>query len=173
MSVTLSNEEKKEIARARQNAVRQAWKDEQARVREGKGTRDWTVDEQRELLERGSVKGYEGHHMKSVSEYPEYAEDPKNIQFLTEDEHFQGAHQGSYRNPTNGYYDPETNTMTEFEGDSLGEIPVRPLSERYRPEDSEDISSIRSEYTKESRSGPESEDECVSNSNSESKGIRR
>ena len=100
MISTLSNEEKKELARARQRAVWHAWKEEQARVKEGLGTRNWTVSQQKEILERGAVKGYDGHHMKSVSEYPEYAGDPKNIQFLTESEHFEGAHQGSYHNLT-------------------------------------------------------------------------
>ena len=59
MSSTLSNEEKKELVRARQSAVRHAWKEEQARVKEGLGTRDWTASQQKELLERGSVKGYD------------------------------------------------------------------------------------------------------------------
>lgn len=149
MSGSLTNEEKKAIARARQSAVRHAWKEEQARVKEGRGTRDWTPSQQKEILERGSVKGYDGHHMKSVSQFPEYAGDSKNIQFLSEQEHFEGAHQGSYSNLTNGYYDPETKTMNEFDGDELREVPVTELSEAYSYDDAQDISSLRDEYSNE------------------------
>ena len=124
-------EERRQLTNARQNAVRQAWKEEQDRVKEGKGTRNWSVDEQKELLETGRVKGYEGHHMKSVSEYPKEAGNPQNIQFLSEDEHLNGAHQGSYHNATNGYYDPDSGTMKEFSGDELEAPPEIALSDTY------------------------------------------
>jgi len=132
MPSTLSNEEKRKLSYERQNAVRLAWNNERNRVLNGQGTRDWSVAEQKELIERGSVSGYEGHHMKSVSLYPEYAGDPRNIQFLTEDEHLNGAHQGKYHNVTNGYYDPYTKTMYEFKGDELIEAPTTKLSNVYQ-----------------------------------------
>lgn len=163
MSSALSNEEKKELARARQSAVRHAWKEEQARVKEGLGTRDWTPSQQKEIIERGSVKGYDGHHMKSVSEYPEYAGEPKNIQFLTETEHFEGAHQGSYHNLTNGYYDPETQTMTEFEGDELREVPVNELSDKYAHNESDELSSVRNEYVEDAQSSSVSQGDNIDN----------
>lgn len=128
MSSAMSNEDKKRLAYERQNAVRNAWKEEKVLVKSGHGTRNWTQSEREELLERGSVAGYEGHHMKSVSLYPEYAGDPKNIQFLTESEHLYGAHQGSYHHATNGYYSPETREMVEFEGDELKAVPECELS---------------------------------------------
>ena len=127
MNGNLSNEEKKRLSYERQAAVRKAWKEEQARVAEGFGTRKWSEDEQKELLERGAVSGYEGHHMKSVSLYPEYAGDSRNIQFLSEEEHLQGAHRGNYHNLTNGYYDPESKQMIQF-GKKLGDVPVYELS---------------------------------------------
>lgn len=163
MSSALSNEEKKELARARQSAVRHAWKEEQARVKEGLGTRDWTPSQQKEIIERGSVKGYDGHHMKSVSEYPEYAGDPKNIQFLTETEHFEGAHQGSFHNLTNGYYDPETQTMNEFEGDELREVPVNELSDKYAHNESDELSSVRNEYVEDAQSSSVSQGDNIDN----------
>ena len=128
MASNISREEKRRLINERQSAVRKAWKEEQQRVSNGKGTRDWNSDEQKELIERGSVRGYEGHHMKSVKDYPQEAGNPKNIQFLSDDEHFNGAHQGNYQNSTNGYYDPETQTMYAFDGDELIEIPDRDLS---------------------------------------------
>jgi hypothetical protein len=54
--------------------------------------------------------------MKSAAEYPEYQGDPDNIQFLTRDEHLE-AHKGSWQNPTNWYYNPETKEFVDF-GDS-------------------------------------------------------
>lgn len=122
-SSNLSNGEKRKIANERQNAVRKAWKNEGERIKLGKGIRKWNPEEQREILERGSAKGYEGHHMKSVSLFSQYAGEPNNIQFLTEEEHLYGAHNGSYHNLTNGYYDPYEKRMIEFQGDKLSEIP--------------------------------------------------
>lgn len=196
MNSNLSNEQKKQLSYQRQSAVRNAWKVEKGRVSEGFGTRNWTPSQQKEILERGAVKGYDGHHMKSVSKYPEYAGDPKNIQFLTETEHFEGAHQGSYHNLTNGYYDPETQTMNEFEGDELREVPVNELSEKYSHSESDELSSIRSEYMEDAHSSSATQRanidgarddysqieasehsnsacESISDSNSESNGIGR
>lgn len=122
-SSELTNDEKRQIANERQNAVRKAWEIEASRVKTGVGTRTWSKEEQEEILKRGSVRGYEGHHMKSVSLFPQYAREPKNIQFLTEEEHLYGAHNGNYHNLTNGYYDPYQEKMIEFQGDELLEIP--------------------------------------------------
>ena len=128
---TMSHDEKRAITSARQNAVRNAWKMEAARVANGEGTRQWTVAEQKELLETGEVKGYQGHHMKSVSEYPEFAGDPENIQFLTNDEHLLLAHNGSYHNATNGYLNPKTGQMEDFRDNDLPRAPVSQLNETY------------------------------------------
>lgn len=51
--------------------------------------------------------------MKSSEAYPDYQGHAKNIQFLFRTEH-QEAHGESYRNPTNGYYDPETQLTINF-----------------------------------------------------------
>ena len=109
----------------RNRAIRQAWEKEQQLVQEGKGTRDWTKEQQRDILDPNKGKAYddqgrafEGQHMKSAAEYPEYQGNPDNIQFLTRDEHLE-AHKGSWQNPTNWYYDPITKEFHDF-GD--GEI---------------------------------------------------
>ncbi len=107
-------------------AIRAAWLKEQELVSEGKGTRDWTPEQQKEILELGKAyyhsenpvdvndgKAFEGHHMKSAEAYPEYQGDPENIQFLSRAEH-QAAHGGDYRNPTNGYFDPVTKITRDF-----------------------------------------------------------
>lgn len=143
MASNLSNEEKRKLSNLRQSAVRKAWKEERIRVENGQGTRNWSLEEQKELKENGYVSGYDGHHMKSVSKYPNEAGNPRNIQFLTEKEHFEGAHQGNYHNSTNGYYDPETQTMHSFSGDELEEIPIHNLN--VESEESK-LNKIRQEY---------------------------
>ena len=63
----------------RNKAVRKAWEREQQLVQEGNGTRDWTPEQQKEILELGKAyyhsddpndindgKAFEGHHMKSA-----------------------------------------------------------------------------------------------------------
>jgi hypothetical protein len=90
----------------RASAVRKAWKNEAELVATtGKGTRNWTDVEIEELLTTGKVKGYNGHHMKSVKGYPELAGDPLNIQFLTRKEHL-AAYGGNWQNITHGRYEP-------------------------------------------------------------------
>lgn len=132
LNISPEEEERRRLlTNARQSAVRNAWKDEQARVREGMGTRDWTVEEQKELLSNGSVHGYEGQHMKCVRKYPSQAGNPNNIQFLTEDEHLYGAHGGNYHNATNGYYDPTTKKMHDFGRSGPTPPPVKKLSNPY------------------------------------------
>lgn len=143
MSSGLTNEEKKQLSYQRQNAVRNAWKEEKNRVSEGIGTRKWSENEQKELLEKGRVSGYEGHHMKSVKLYPEYAGDSNNIQFLTEDEHLYGAHKGDYHNLTNGYYDWESKQMVEF-GEELQELPIYNLA--LAESNVSELDSVRSDY---------------------------
>ena len=92
-------------ASERAGAVRKAWKLEYENVASGgKGiSREWNELEINELLTTGKVKGYQGHHMKSVKGYPQLAGDPHNIQFLTRSEHLR-AHGGNFRNITHGRF---------------------------------------------------------------------
>lgn len=99
-------------------AIAAAWNNEKQLVSEGKGTRDWTQEQQQGILEKGKAydedgRAFEGQHMKSVEQYPEYQGDPGNIQFLTKKEHLE-AHRGNWQNPTNWYYNPETKQFTDF-----------------------------------------------------------
>jgi len=106
--------------RERNKAIRLAWEREQELVSEGKGTRDWSQEQQKDILDPEKGKAYdengrafEGQHMKSAAEYPEYQGDPNNIQFLTKEEHLD-AHKGSWQNPTNWYYNPDTKEFVDF-----------------------------------------------------------
>lgn len=102
----------------RNRAVREAWNKEQELVQEGKGTREWTPEQQKDILERGRAyddngKAFEGQHMKSAEKYPEYQGEAGNIQFLTRAEHLE-AHDGNWQNPTNWYFNPITKEKTDF-----------------------------------------------------------
>lgn len=106
-------------------AIAQAWEREKQRVSEGNGTRDWTPDQQRDILERGKAydengKAFEGQHMRSAEMHPESQGNPDNIQFLTREEHL-AAHDGDWRNPTNWYYNPVTKEKHDF-----GDGPIIP-----------------------------------------------
>ena len=114
-------------------AVASAWTNEKQLVLDGKGTRDWTPEQQRQILEKGKAynggsKAFEGHHMKSVEAHPDYQGDAQNIQFLTRDEHI-NAHNGNTQSPTNGYFNPHTGETTVFADDSCEPCKVMELSE--------------------------------------------
>lgn len=100
-------------------AVEKAWEQEKQYVVDGKGTRNWTTDQQREIILLGKAydndgAAFEGHHMKSVEAYPRYQGRCENIQFLSREEHIIGAHEGNPQNKTNGYYNPKTGQTKEF-----------------------------------------------------------
>ena len=61
---------------------RRAWAREAVRVATGFGSRQWTLEEQEELLTTSRVAGYDVHHMKDRNNHPEWASDIKNMQFL-------------------------------------------------------------------------------------------
>ena len=99
-------------------AILAAWNKEQELVQEGKGTREWTPQQQQDILDKGKAYdedgvAFQGQHMKSVEKYPEYQGNPENIQFLTRAEHLE-AHDGNWRNPTNWHFNPVTKEKTDF-----------------------------------------------------------
>ena len=122
---SLSENEKKDfISKIRTQAVKDFWTHEQALIKEGKCTRDWTPEQIEDILnisEKTGVmsingepavdlagKKYYGHHMKSVAEHPEYAGDWRNIEPLDYKEHYEGAHEKNTHSPTDAYYNPDT-----------------------------------------------------------------
>lgn len=114
-------------------AIALAWSKEQQLVREGKGTRDWTPEQQQDILDRGKAygddgKAFEGHHMKSAEKHPEYQGDLENIQFLSRTEHF-AAHDGNFQTATNGYYNPITGETSDFGLDKYEPCEILELSD--------------------------------------------
>ena len=82
----------------RAKGVKLAWKDEQVLVREtGRGTYPWTDEQIVELLDRGSVKGFEGYHINFVKNFPDLADNPNNIRFMPKEDHLPLGHQGNFQ----------------------------------------------------------------------------
>lgn len=130
----------------RQKAVQLAWEREKTLVREGKGTRDWTVDQQAEMLSAKNgegVKGFEGSHMMTVKDYPQYEGNPENIQFLTASEHFGGVHAYAPKHiHPNGRFDSRTGEVIEQTDGTIPEQPIISLTNRYDSSQNNVISSI-------------------------------
>ena len=146
----MANRDPKQCAKA----VQGFWNNERDLIKQGQGTRDWSFQEQIEIMnfkpsggERKNAAAptygqgelgeygmnydkYEGQHMKSAEAHPEFQGDPNNIQALTRGEH-QKAHGGDFRNPTNGYYNPETGEMSDFGNNPPENIQPQQLSEAY------------------------------------------
>lgn len=119
-------------------AIRDAWEKEKILVQKGEGTRNWTPEQQKSIIDYGKAydengKAFEGHHMKSAEEYPEYQGDADNIQFLTREEH-RAAHNGDFRNSTNGYYNPETQLTIDFGKEKYIPCEVIKLTEPIKPQ---------------------------------------
>lgn len=106
----------------RQSAINAAWEQERQLVMQGRGTRDWTVSQQEELLRTGRVSGFDGSHMLDASSNPSVANNPDNIQFLTYEEHIYGAHGDNTHNPTTGWFDTSTGETITI---NAGQIPHR------------------------------------------------
>ena len=114
-------------------AIRKAWRNELDLVRTGRGTRDWTPEQQKDIVVYGKAydedgKAFQGHHMVSVEKNPDFQGCSDNIQFLSPKEHLE-AHGGDFKNPTNGYYDYSTGKTIEFTDSGYESCKVINLSE--------------------------------------------
>lgn len=126
----MTEEEKRALKNARQRGINAMWRNEAELVKQGRGTREWTPAEQEQLLRNGTVQGYQVHHQHSAmahSDNVELAADVNNLQILSKEEHI-AAHNGSWRNPTHGYYDYQTKSTVHTECGQKYDQPVYDLS---------------------------------------------
>lgn len=149
-------------------AILAAWINEQKLVQEGKGTREWTLQQQQDILEKGKAyaengKAFEGQHMKSAEMYPEYQGEPGNIQFLTRAEHLE-AHDGNWQNPTNWYYNPITKEKIDF-----GDGPFIPCKIIQLPETIIEVQTEHSQDTSKIQKSETTEEKISSHENNKSK----
>lgn len=85
---------------SRRQGVKVGWKYEKADVEMGgKGSANWNESQRREIMEKGTVRGAEGHHRRNVADHPEDQADPDNIEFYkSREEHLRKGHNGDFRN---------------------------------------------------------------------------
>ena len=159
----LSEEQEKQIKRERTKAVNEAWKREKTFVENGKGTRDWTEEQQENILKNGRAPNFQGQHMRSVSygktfeERLSIAGNKNDIQFLEatkeNNEHLK-AHSGNWKNATNGYYDVKTGKMKDFGNGEPHMPPIKKLSnpvckqEQKKEENQEVENNIKNNYSR-------------------------
>ena len=94
---------------ARRDGVKLAWKYEKADITMGgKGASNFDAGQRQEILDKGKLSKYEGHHINSVKQNPDQQGNPDNIIMLEEHrnksgprDHFE-AHNNNWRNPTRG-----------------------------------------------------------------------
>lgn len=80
------------IKSQRQKAVRDAWKNEVEVVKNGTSKYNWTPAEKLELLTKGKIKGYQGHHIVPVNElagtaHESFISSADDIVFLSRSDH--------------------------------------------------------------------------------------
>jgi hypothetical protein len=69
----------------------------------GAGTLDWTPSEIKYIQQTGELPdGIVGHHINNVADYPEWAGDPRNIEFVRGQTGNLDAHGGNFQNSTTG-----------------------------------------------------------------------
>lgn len=86
-------------AKARRERVRKAWAKEKTAVQNGTSKYNWTPKQRAELINTGRVRGYQGHHIKSVKGYPKLAANPDDIYFCTPKDHL-WQHFGNWKTVT-------------------------------------------------------------------------
>lgn len=86
--------------RLRNTGVDSAWQYEKASIKlGGRGSENWTKSERLQILQKGRVKGAEGHHLMNVHDHPEFMSEASNIKFYqNKQEHLQNGHGGNFRN---------------------------------------------------------------------------
>lgn len=81
------------LSALRRAGIRKAWNRERDLLSKNlPGSRNWTKEQKAAILRGETPKGpnglpIEGHHVKTVDDFPELADDPKNIVFKTFEEH--------------------------------------------------------------------------------------
>ena len=87
--VDLGRSSSSPAGKARRRGVARAWSLERKAVKAGlDGAVNWTKDQVSELMSRGRVTGFVGHHTNTVNGNPiEMAENPANVQIMSKEAH--------------------------------------------------------------------------------------
>ena len=99
--------------------VSQMWDYLKAEAQMGGNSSGFTSEQQSELLERGKIRSFEGHHINSVDAHPGLQSNPDNVIPLEEHRFDDGprnhfaAHNNNWRNPTEGQIIDRNQILTE------------------------------------------------------------
>lgn len=95
--------DKTQYSRLRSKGVRTAWRYEKVSIKLGsKGSANWNRSERAQILQKGRVKGAQGHHQKNVHDHPDFMAEASNIKFFRSNkEHLIKGHGGNFRNESN------------------------------------------------------------------------
>jgi|GEM_PF-809869 len=103
----------------RRVGVRQMWHYLKAEAQMGGNSSGFTPEQQSELLERGRIRKFEGHHINNAGDHPDLQANPDNVipleQWRSGDgprNHF-AAHNNNWRNPTEGQIIDRNQKLTE------------------------------------------------------------
>ena len=151
-------------------AIAAAWVNEKQLVLDGKGTRNWTPEQQNDILTKGKAygedgKAFEGHHMKSAEAYPEFQGECSNIEFLSRTEHF-SAHNGDFKTPTNGYFNPQTGETKDFGNNPYEPCKAKKLSNPISTQQSAEIKFQKTIQSMQDNESTSHQDSVVSKLNS-------
>lgn len=120
----------------RNTGVSQMWDYLKAEAQMGGNSSGFTPEQQQELLERGKVRSFEGHHTNSVATHPELQSNPDNVVPLEEHrfddgprEHF-AAHENNWRNPTQGPLVDRNQILTDTNNQRVSERQLEIKTER-------------------------------------------
>lgn len=95
--------DKTQYSRLRSKGVKTAWRYEKASIKLGsKGSENWNRSERAQILQKGKVKGAQGHHQMNVHDHPDFMAEASNIKFFRSNkEHLEKGHGGNFRNESN------------------------------------------------------------------------
>ena len=97
----------KRFANRRNRGVQRFWSEERKRLQAGqKGTRNWTEQQKQDIINKKTPtyegKPIQGHHKYNAADFPQLADDDRNIYPVTVNEHLQRWHGGNWQNDTEG-----------------------------------------------------------------------
>jgi uncharacterized protein RhaS with RHS repeats len=115
------------IETARRQATKEAWKHERAIVEKtGRGSFSWSPAQKKELLEKGRVSGFDGHHINSVNDAAGLTGNPDNIRFMKDVDHRKlHSDNGGTRVPTKGELMERSKTYNAMKAEEKTQFDLR------------------------------------------------
>lgn len=120
----------------RSNGVSQMWDYLKAEAQMGGNSSGFSPEHQQELLERGKIRNFEGHHINSVDAHPNLQSNPDNVMPLEEHRYDDGprdhfkAHDNNWRNPTEGPLVDRNQILTDTNNKRVSEKQLEIKTER-------------------------------------------